>query len=160
MPFGFDVCLVRTLLRKELNISSKVYLFIPPVPRPSDDETIWRSWVEGERYFWSFDPFGRKKVSDVELASSGIPSFTCMILSFGYTWTSSHYDIMQKIHTAKGFNPVTIDLTLSTGYPILQVIGGDDRFEIFEESSFDILPPRAGGRRGSFSQYSIYSPCY
>ncbi|ESK90137.1 hypothetical protein Moror_7793 [Moniliophthora roreri MCA 2997] len=37
---------------------SSVYLFIRPIPRPSDGEATWRSWVFDEKYFWSLDPSG------------------------------------------------------------------------------------------------------
>ncbi|KAI3608134.1 hypothetical protein WG66_006577 [Moniliophthora roreri] len=37
---------------------SSVYLFIRPIPRPSDGEATWRSWVFDEKYFWSLDLSG------------------------------------------------------------------------------------------------------
>ncbi|KAK7038671.1 hypothetical protein VNI00_010555 [Paramarasmius palmivorus] len=142
MLSDFNMLLTRSSPPEELNVPPEVYLFILPIPQPSDDEGIWRSWVEGEKYFWSFDPFGREKISDFELATSGIPSFTSTINAIGRTWSPSDYDIIRKLQVFKGFDPTTTDLAVATGCPILEVIDDDDRFEDFEEPSFDMLPPR------------------
>ncbi|KAI3604073.1 hypothetical protein WG66_000846 [Moniliophthora roreri] len=41
-----------------------VYLFIQPVPQPSDDNEVWRFWAEGTKYFWSSDPSGKEEMDE------------------------------------------------------------------------------------------------
>ncbi|EEB88748.1 hypothetical protein MPER_13244, partial [Moniliophthora perniciosa FA553] len=53
-----------------------VYLFIPPIPCPSDPETTWKSWLQGSKYFWSFDPSGNEKIPEDIRLSLGLPSLT------------------------------------------------------------------------------------
>ncbi|ESK82207.1 hypothetical protein Moror_8753 [Moniliophthora roreri MCA 2997] len=113
--------------------TAPAYLFIRPVPRPSDDVTAWKSWVEGQNYFWSFDPSGQENISAVTQALLGLPSFTFSLYIIHRYWDSSHYETVKKLHRHCGFDPRKSDLTHSLGLPILEVIGDDDRFRILEE---------------------------
>ncbi|KAK7022829.1 hypothetical protein VNI00_016910, partial [Paramarasmius palmivorus] len=133
----FLLHLERTSPYKEPNIPLNVYLFIQPVPRPSDDEAIWRSWLEGKKYFWSFDPFGREMVPELVRAHLGLPSFASRIVAWHFIWSSAHYNVIRKLHTSEGFDPTTADFALSLCFPILDVVGDESRFEDLEESSSD-----------------------
>uniref|UniRef100_A0A0W0GA62 Protein kinase domain-containing protein n=1 Tax=Moniliophthora roreri TaxID=221103 RepID=A0A0W0GA62_MONRR len=116
-------------------VAAPAYLFIRPIPRPSDDVTAWKSWVEGQFYFWSFDPSGQQKISAVTQALLRLPSFTLGLFIVHRYWDSSHYETVKKLHRHCGFDPRKSDLTHSLGLPILEVIGDDDRFRILEEDS-------------------------
>ncbi|EEB89218.1 hypothetical protein MPER_12709, partial [Moniliophthora perniciosa FA553] len=49
-------------ISSDVSNSSPVYLFIRPIPRPSD-QAIWNAWLQGQKYFWSFDDAGRGEIS-------------------------------------------------------------------------------------------------
>ncbi|ESK83527.1 hypothetical protein Moror_4849, partial [Moniliophthora roreri MCA 2997] len=59
--------------------ASPVYLFVRRIPELSDDETFWKSWVKGRKYYWSSHPSGLQKMSEAAQASSGLPTFASMI---------------------------------------------------------------------------------
>uniref|UniRef100_A0A0W0GD04 Uncharacterized protein n=1 Tax=Moniliophthora roreri TaxID=221103 RepID=A0A0W0GD04_MONRR len=128
-------------------VMTSAYLFIRPVPHPSDDETVWKSWAESENHFWSFDPSGQERMPEVTRASLGLPSFTSSLYIGHRSWSSSHYEAAEKLHRHCGFDPRTTDLAHSLGLPILEVIGDGDRFRILEQwedssTSSDILESR------------------
>ncbi|KAI3613054.1 hypothetical protein WG66_001556 [Moniliophthora roreri] len=105
------------------------FLFVRPVPRLSDDETMWRSWAESAKYFWSFDPFGQKEMSESTRVSLGLPSFETQIEVQFTSWDCCAYKLMERLQIFKDFDPVTTDYARSLGYPILEAVGDDDRFQ-------------------------------
>ncbi|ESK86071.1 hypothetical protein Moror_9369 [Moniliophthora roreri MCA 2997] len=115
--------------------SSPVYLFIRPVPCPSDDETVWQSWAESAKYFWSFDSSGQEEMLESTRISLGIPSFTAGIEVHRYSWNLEDYKAIEKLHISKGFDPETTDLAHSFGYPFMRIIGDKDRFEYLDSTS-------------------------
>ncbi|KAK7014109.1 hypothetical protein VNI00_019406 [Paramarasmius palmivorus] len=136
---GFILRLECTSPHQATNISPNVYLFIRPVPRPSDDEAIRRSWVQNEKYFWSFDPLGQAMVPELVRAHLGLPSFTSWIDSWDTIWSRGHYAVIQKLHISEGFDLATTDFVLSLGLPILDVIGDESRFEDLDNLGSDTL---------------------
>ncbi|KAK7028996.1 hypothetical protein VNI00_014706, partial [Paramarasmius palmivorus] len=145
---GFLLHFERTSPQKNPNIPQNVYLFIQPVPCPSDDKAIWRSWMEHEKYFWSFDPLGREMVPELVEARSGLPSFTSGMVAWDASWSFGHYAAIQKLHTSKGFDSTTTDLAISLGLFILEVIGDENRFKALEESSYHTLPSASDKLQG------------
>ncbi|ESK83405.1 hypothetical protein Moror_15608 [Moniliophthora roreri MCA 2997] len=95
-----------------------VYLFIQPVPCPSADEQVWRDWVQGKKFFWSFDPSGAEKITEPLEATLGLPAFTCKMLINNRHWHHSTYDIIENLHIFRGFNPSTAD---PLNLPVLRV---------------------------------------
>jgi hypothetical protein len=131
-----------------------------PVPRPSNDDAVWGSWLEGEKYFWSFDPLGREMVPKLVGAHLGLPSFACRTRAWHDVWYLDHYDAVQKLHIFEGFDPMTTDFVLSLGLPVLEVIGDESRCEDLEDLNCDTLSPAEP--RGSFpipSAWYSYSRC-
>ncbi|ESK83599.1 hypothetical protein Moror_12060 [Moniliophthora roreri MCA 2997] len=107
-----------------------LYLFILPIPKPSDSETIWNSWVTGSKYFWSFDSSGNQEVSeDLEL-----PSLLSRIMVRHVWWDHSAYNAIQQLHISKGFDPRTLSLTQLLEFSILEVIGDEERFEELQDA--------------------------
>ncbi|KAK7042988.1 hypothetical protein VNI00_008726 [Paramarasmius palmivorus] len=149
--------LERTSSHQELDIPPNIYLFIRPIPRPSDDEAIWRSWMEGEKYVWSFDPLGRQMVPDRVRAHLRLPSFAPRMYARNIVWSPGHYNAIQKLHISKGFVTTTMDFTFSLGLPILEVIGDESRFEDLEdleELRSYTLPPAGNKPQGGYPSWA------
>uniref|UniRef100_A0A0W0GA56 Uncharacterized protein n=1 Tax=Moniliophthora roreri TaxID=221103 RepID=A0A0W0GA56_MONRR len=94
------------------------YLFIQPIPHPSDGETIWNTWVQRPKYLASF--------IHIELA---------VVHNF---WDQIGYDAIQQLQMLNGFNSTTTDFAQSLGHQILEVIGDRAHFEEVEESFQDL----------------------
>ncbi|ESK84651.1 hypothetical protein Moror_13287 [Moniliophthora roreri MCA 2997] len=112
-----------------------VYLFIQPVPQPSDDNEVWRFWAEGTKYFWSSDPSGKEEMSEAMQLSLGLPSFTSEIGTLYDSWDQSAYEAIKMVHHHHHFDSSTTDLASMAGLPILEVVGDDDQFETWEDST-------------------------
>ncbi|EEB89532.1 hypothetical protein MPER_12355 [Moniliophthora perniciosa FA553] len=112
-----------------------VYLFVQPIPRPSDDEMIWRSWAESAKYFWSVDHLGKEEMPESTRISLGIPSYRAKIEVWHQSWDVNAYKAIEKLHSSKGFDPKTTDFARSLGHPLMQVVGDEDRFEHLEDST-------------------------
>uniref|UniRef100_A0A0W0GEP9 Uncharacterized protein n=1 Tax=Moniliophthora roreri TaxID=221103 RepID=A0A0W0GEP9_MONRR len=111
-----------------------VYLFIQPIPQPSDNDEVWRFWAEGTKYFWSSDSFGKEEMSEDMQLSLGLPSFTSEIYAIYYYWDQSAYEAIKMVHHHHHFDPSTVDLASMAGHSILELVGDDDRFETWEDS--------------------------
>ncbi|ESK86068.1 hypothetical protein Moror_9366 [Moniliophthora roreri MCA 2997] len=109
------------------------YLFIRPVPRLSDDETIWMSWAESAKYFWSFDPSGQEEMSESTRKSLGLPSFTTGTLLVGRYWDLDIYNTVEQLQISKNLDPKTTELARSLGYPLMQVVRDDNRLQELED---------------------------
>ncbi|ESK87474.1 hypothetical protein Moror_11595 [Moniliophthora roreri MCA 2997] len=115
---------------------SDPYLFVQPIPRPSDDETTWRSWTEST-YFWSLDPSGEEEMLESTRVSLGLPSFRPEINLWYKHWNFETYKVIEKYQRFKGFDPKTTDYARSLGYPLIQVVRDEDRFQELGESNDD-----------------------
>ncbi|KAK7041820.1 hypothetical protein VNI00_009109 [Paramarasmius palmivorus] len=118
----------------DIQIDTSVYLFIHPIPRPSDDESTWNTWVKGRKYFWSFDPSGKEEISDAESEQRnlGLPSLKIFPFFLNTCWGLEAYDIVQALHTRQGFDPTSTALDRSLDHPDheLEIINPDSgRFE-------------------------------
>uniref|UniRef100_A0A0W0EYG0 Uncharacterized protein n=1 Tax=Moniliophthora roreri TaxID=221103 RepID=A0A0W0EYG0_MONRR len=112
--------------------NTSVYLFIQPIPQHSDNEGIWRSWVEGTKYFWSSDPSGKEEVSEAMQVSLGLPSFTSTIEVLHSYWDQSVYEAIKMLHDYHHFDSTTTVLADSVGLTILEVVGNDSQFEVLD----------------------------
>ncbi|ESK90993.1 hypothetical protein Moror_16391 [Moniliophthora roreri MCA 2997] len=108
-------------------LMSPIYLFIRPFPHPSDCETVLQSWVESSEYFWSFDASGKEEIPVETQVSLGLPSFTSSISFCPRSWNSSTYGAVEELHRYYGYDPRTTDLARSLGYPVLEIVGDDER---------------------------------
>ncbi|ESK87471.1 hypothetical protein Moror_11597 [Moniliophthora roreri MCA 2997] len=121
------------------------YLFVRPIPHLSDDKTTWRSWAEST-YFWSFDRSGQEEMSESTRVSLGLPSFETEISVRYRYWDCEMYKLMERFQHFKGFDPTTTDYARSCGYPLMQVVPDEDRFQELGESMMtarliNIIPP-------------------
>ncbi|ESK84923.1 hypothetical protein Moror_9263 [Moniliophthora roreri MCA 2997] len=114
------------------------YLFIQPIPHPSDGETIWNTWVQRPKYLWSFDASGHKEIPEDIQFSLGLPSFTSELAVVHNFWDQIGYDAIQQLQMLNGFNSTTTDFAQSLGHQILEVIGDRAHFEEVEESFQDL----------------------
>ncbi|ESK84647.1 hypothetical protein Moror_13290 [Moniliophthora roreri MCA 2997] len=112
-----------------------VYLFIQPVPQPSNNNEVWRSWAEGTKYFWSSDPFGKEEMTEDMQLSLGLPSFTSEMKYYYASWDQSAYEAIKMVYHHHHFDSSTTDLADLLGYPILEVVGDGDQFETWENST-------------------------
>ncbi|KAI3604194.1 hypothetical protein WG66_010080 [Moniliophthora roreri] len=119
--------------------NTSVYLFIQPIPQHSDNEGIWRSWVEGTKYFWSSDPSGKEEVSEAMQVSLGLPSFTSTIEVLHSYWDQSVYEAIKMLHDYHHFDSTTTVLADSVGLTILEVVGNDSQFEVLDGMDPEII---------------------
>uniref|UniRef100_A0A0W0FLK2 Uncharacterized protein n=1 Tax=Moniliophthora roreri TaxID=221103 RepID=A0A0W0FLK2_MONRR len=122
-----DTC--RQVIANTTSGNRPVYLFIRPIPRPSDNGAIWRSWAESEKYFWSFDPSGRERMSEGTRLSLGLPCFATEV-KYHHSCDLAIYKVIEKIQLFHGFDPKTTDFARSLGYPLLW---HDDQFQELED---------------------------
>ncbi|ESK86064.1 hypothetical protein Moror_9378 [Moniliophthora roreri MCA 2997] len=132
----FELSFYYMAYRKKSASKKPTYLFVRPIPRPSDNETTWRSWAKSV-YFWSFDPFGREEISESKRISLGLPSFRIEIHLWYTSWNFNTYKVMERFQHFKGFDPTTTDYAHSLSYPIIQVVEDKDCFQELGESNDD-----------------------
>ncbi|KAI3621323.1 hypothetical protein WG66_014500 [Moniliophthora roreri] len=114
------------------------YLFVRPIPRPSDNETTWRSWAEST-YFWSLDPSGQEEILESTRVSLELPDFEHNVELLYISWDLETYRAIGSFQHFKGFDPKTTDCARSLSYPLMQVVGNVDRFQELGESNDDCL---------------------
>ncbi|KAK7041817.1 hypothetical protein VNI00_009106 [Paramarasmius palmivorus] len=124
-------------------IDTPVYLFIHPIPQPSDDESTWDAWVKGKKYSWSFDPLGNEEISDAENEqwNLGIPLLKIFIRNLHRWWDLEAYDTIQALHTLHAFDPTSVRLARSVGFPyqLVEIINPDSgRFEYISDEEEDL----------------------
>lgn len=110
-------------------LAMPIYLFIPPIPRPSDNEEKWDAWLEGRKYYWSFDLSGKDKIPEDEWLRLGLPLFKSSVIVLHRWWDSDVYDTIQVVNRHQGCNPVSMELAVSLKHSILEVAGRNTRFE-------------------------------
>ncbi|KAK7051055.1 hypothetical protein VNI00_005167, partial [Paramarasmius palmivorus] len=98
-----------------------VYLFMRSIPCLSGGEAAWKAWTESNKYYWSFDPTGRKKMSEDARISLGLPSFEPYIILERCAWVREVYDDIERIHVVKGFDSRSTALAESLGYTVIQL---------------------------------------
>jgi len=64
--------------------------------------------------------------------SLGLPSFTTRLAIGRVWWSQAAYSAIHQLHVFKGFDPTTTDFARSLGFPILNVVGDEARFEEIE----------------------------
>uniref|UniRef100_A0A0W0FRS8 Uncharacterized protein n=1 Tax=Moniliophthora roreri TaxID=221103 RepID=A0A0W0FRS8_MONRR len=135
----------------DIPANKPLYLFILPVPRPSDSETIWNSWVTGSKYFWSFNSSGNQEVSeDLELSF-----FSSRIMVRHVWWDHSAYNAIQQLHVSKGFDPKTLSLPQSLEFSILKVAGDEERFEELQDA--ESLSEATAGSSGPVIESQVFT---
>ncbi|KAK7047406.1 hypothetical protein VNI00_006637 [Paramarasmius palmivorus] len=102
-----------------------LYLFIRPIPRPSDPAYIWTRWMGGQKYFWSFDPCSEEPMSQESCKALGIPDFTCTIQIWHDLWDHIAYEAVEKLQEQNGLNARTADFARALGLPILDVAAAE-----------------------------------
>uniref|UniRef100_A0A0W0FEA3 Uncharacterized protein n=1 Tax=Moniliophthora roreri TaxID=221103 RepID=A0A0W0FEA3_MONRR len=86
-----------------------VYLFLKPVPHPSDPKTVWDSWLQEAKYFWSFDTAGHEEIpKDIQI-SLGLPSFTWSIEIRHVSWDHVAYDALLRYLCSNDNNSTPLD---------------------------------------------------
>ncbi|KAK7047419.1 hypothetical protein VNI00_006650 [Paramarasmius palmivorus] len=122
------------------------FLFIRPVPRPADGESAWKAWSEKKKYFWSYDASGQEKMSEERHLALGLPSFNIRMRLSHTWWSNVDYNDVKRIHAQRRFDPTTTDLCRSLNFPVLVIIGDENRFvEIEDDDLPDEFPPEAHG---------------
>uniref|UniRef100_A0A0W0EYW8 Uncharacterized protein n=1 Tax=Moniliophthora roreri TaxID=221103 RepID=A0A0W0EYW8_MONRR len=129
---------------KSNDISTKpIYLFTRPIPRPSDSKSIWNAWIEGKKYFWSFNRSGGEEISEDTQLSLGLPSFTSRFEIRHNWWGDNTYNAIRQLHVSKGFDPQTTDFAQSLGLPNFRIVGGArfDHITVISPKSLTFATP-------------------
>uniref|UniRef100_A0A0W0GBT1 Uncharacterized protein n=1 Tax=Moniliophthora roreri TaxID=221103 RepID=A0A0W0GBT1_MONRR len=108
-----------------------IYLFLRPLPMTISE---FMSWGERRPYFWSLDETGQCEMSEEECKRSGLPLLTCPARWEDSSvqlrsWPTSTYTAFRDWQKARGFDPTTSDWARELGYPVLEIIGDQGRFE-------------------------------
>ncbi|ESK84593.1 hypothetical protein Moror_13350 [Moniliophthora roreri MCA 2997] len=122
-------------------LADKVYLFIRAVPYSSASKSIWNTWLQKPKYFWSFDPAGNEEISEAVRCSLGLPSFTARFIVKHLCWSHITYTTIRQLHILKGFDPETRDLARSLDLPLLEIVGDEPRFEEIKAQSVQAFQP-------------------
>ncbi|ESK86384.1 hypothetical protein Moror_4977 [Moniliophthora roreri MCA 2997] len=112
----------------DVSFDTPVYLFVRPVPRPSD-EMSWNEWIRTPKYYWSSDALGQREMSDALRVSLGLPTFATQISIWHDSWDERAYMAIDRLQRHHGFDPSTVAFSQSLHYPILEVVGDTLRFE-------------------------------
>ncbi|KAK7019770.1 hypothetical protein VNI00_017936 [Paramarasmius palmivorus] len=116
-----------------VNTTLPIYLFIRPVPRPSDDGDKWNVWLKGTKYYWAFDASGKRSIRSHERLKLGLPLFDTAIQVWHQWWDCDAHSAIQMVNHHKGFNPTSLDLARSFGCQIFEIIDGSMRSEEVKE---------------------------
>ncbi|KAJ7131340.1 hypothetical protein C8R44DRAFT_871837 [Mycena epipterygia] len=100
-----------------------VYLFICPIEDLQDHE-------RGFPYvgipecpgYWSFDPTGAQKIAP---GSHGLPEIRILCSEILVRFPQDLYDAVADLHASREFNPKTLDVTHDVGYPLYELLDGD-----------------------------------
>ncbi|KAI3604635.1 hypothetical protein WG66_008724 [Moniliophthora roreri] len=108
-----------------------IYLFLHPLPMTISE---FMSWGKRRPYFWSLDETGQCEMSEEECKRSGLPLLTCPARWEDSSvqlrsWPTSTYTAFRDWQKARGFDPTTSDWARELGYPVLEIIGDQGRFE-------------------------------
>ncbi|ESK92474.1 hypothetical protein Moror_4511 [Moniliophthora roreri MCA 2997] len=101
-------------------VDTPYYLFVRPIPLPSDDPAVWSSW-ERSKYYWSLDAYGTQEMTESHRISLGLPSFTIRMSVYHESWDKRTYDAIHDVQAQQGFDPKTADFARTIGLPILEV---------------------------------------
>ncbi|KAF9255287.1 hypothetical protein L218DRAFT_1008747 [Marasmius fiardii PR-910] len=120
------------------------YLFVRPFLRFADGFPDMSCWNSGtDLYYWSTDPNGHSAMTDEERVALGLPRYVPKVETYMRTWSLKDYDFIRELQGAKGFDPTTTDFARSLGYPILEILR--------KESRFEVVPDNLGSCFSSFS---------
>ncbi|KAJ7779727.1 hypothetical protein B0H16DRAFT_1499679 [Mycena metata] len=99
---------------------SEVYLFLfRPHFKFVDGYPVISIPCPDEAFYWSFDPQGNRKMTSEEAEEVGVPYVFFESWVTGASWAPDNYDVLSDFHRAKGFDPVSRQIALKLGYPIV-----------------------------------------
>jgi len=72
-----------------------------------------------EALYWSFDPRGKTRLTSEMAEMIGVPCVFFESWVTGSSWAQKDYDILAEFHSAKGFDPFSLQVAVELGYPVL-----------------------------------------
>ncbi|KAJ7472568.1 hypothetical protein FB451DRAFT_299281 [Mycena latifolia] len=72
--------------------------------------------------YWSLDPSGVDRLSDIEAEALGFPTLTVRMEVGTWSWDNNTYAGLHKFHRGKGFDPDTQDVARHLGFPLYQLV--------------------------------------
>ncbi|KAF7340338.1 Reverse transcriptase-RNase H-integrase [Mycena venus] len=100
----------------------QAYLFLfPPQVELVDDQFTVMNPDDSEKYYWSFDPTGLKRLTREVVEDIGLPTPQFSVEVLGQRWDERTLDMIHEFHTVKGFNPDSQDVATAMGYPLVDI---------------------------------------
>uniref|UniRef100_A0A0W0FVH7 Protein kinase domain-containing protein n=2 Tax=Moniliophthora roreri TaxID=221103 RepID=A0A0W0FVH7_MONRR len=100
-----------------------LFLFVHPVQPQTVDGTVCIPWPRHDAFFyWSFDPTGSRRLTDMECSSYGVPTLRLSV-SVGTEWSIRHYRAVKEYLELKGYDPLDVKYSEECGYPIIDAVG-------------------------------------
>ncbi|KAJ7802934.1 hypothetical protein B0H13DRAFT_1522013, partial [Mycena leptocephala] len=76
-----------------------------------------------ETFYWSFDPDGIVRMSQAALEGLALPCVNFRAEACGCWWNQEVYDSIANLQRTKGFDPISPDVAIKLGYPLVDVNG-------------------------------------
>ncbi|KAJ8080005.1 hypothetical protein PM082_016831 [Marasmius tenuissimus] len=122
----------------DIEFDPPYYLFIiqpPRLPDTTPDVAVWSGAPAESLYYWSADPNGDSRMSDMQCIGLALPCFRPFVDWSPVSWKSEVYDFMRQWQVAKGFDPLTTDFARSMRYPVVDILARDNKY--FESCAKD-----------------------
>jgi hypothetical protein len=102
--------------------TDEVYLFLFPADvDDSNRDLAVHLPPETETYYWSLNPEGIDHLPQDALDELALPCVTFQVVVYGFRWRKEVYDLIGKLHHAKGFDSTSRDVAIELGYPLVDV---------------------------------------
>ncbi|KAF7356008.1 hypothetical protein MVEN_00930200 [Mycena venus] len=102
-------------------ISREVYLSVPSLIVKYEASRVRIEPPQHDSLYWSLDPAGNSRLSPEECDSLGIPRLQIHSIRGANSWREYHYNAICDFVRAKGFDPRTLDLCQSLGFPLAEM---------------------------------------
>lgn len=102
--------------------SDDVYLFLfQPTVDNSGGHLAIHLPPESATYYWAYDPLGLQRLPEEIIDELGLPTVELKVSIWAASWGREYYNVIQKRHSAKGFDPDSQDVAIKLEYPLVDV---------------------------------------
>ncbi|KAF7340339.1 Reverse transcriptase-RNase H-integrase [Mycena venus] len=100
----------------------QVYLFLfPPQVELMDGQLTIMNPDDSEKYYWSCDPTGLKRLAREAAEDIGLPTPQFSVEVTGWRGNESTLDMIHEFYAAKGYDPDSQEAAIAMGYPQVDI---------------------------------------
>jgi hypothetical protein len=104
------------------SLRDDIYLFLSPtVVGASGGQLAVHLPPANKTHYWSFDLEGLNHLPQDIVDDFALPRVSFSATLLGRQWSQEVYDTISDFHRAKGFDPISQDVALELGYPLVDV---------------------------------------